>query len=156
MIGFPWGRKGEAMDMAELRRQHDEISHTAHRLAQATADRANPRSVGAIRWQLARQLMAHLALEDRILYPAMQRAADERTRTTAATLQTETGALAESFSRYMTAWSDDRVAREWTDFCVETQAIIRALSERVDRENRTLYPLADKVDDSAPRIARAG
>ncbi len=42
------------MDMTELRRQHDEISHTAHRLALATADHANPRSVGAIRWQLAR------------------------------------------------------------------------------------------------------
>lgn len=144
------------MDMTELRRQHDEISHIAHRLAHATADRTTPRSVGAIRWQLARQLMAHLALEDRILYPALQRAGDDRTRTAAATLQAETGALAESFSRYMTAWSDDRVAREWADFCVETQAIIRALSERVDRENRSLYPLADKIDTSAARIARTG
>lgn len=144
------------MDMTELRRQHDEISQTAHRLALATADRVNPRSVGTIRWQLARQLMAHLALEDRILYPALQRADDSRTRTTAAALQTETGALAESFSRYMTAWSDDRVAREWADFCVETNAIIRALSERVDRENRSLYPLADKIDNSPARIARTG
>ncbi|GBH29507.1 hemerythrin domain-containing protein [Sphingobium xenophagum] len=144
------------MDMTELRRQHDEISHTAHRLALATADHANPRSVGAIRWQLARQLMGHLALEDRILYPALQRADDAHTRTTAAALQAETGALAESFSSYMTAWSDDRVAREWADFCIATQAVIRALTERVDRENRTLYPLADRIDNSAPPIARAG
>jgi iron-sulfur cluster repair protein YtfE (RIC family) len=144
------------MDMTELRRQHDEISHIAHRLAQATADRTTPRSVGSIRWQLARQLMAHLALEDRILYPALQRADDARIRATAATLQTETGALAESFSRYMTAWSDDRVAREWSDFCVETQAIIRALSERVDRENRALYPLADTIGTSPTRLARTG
>ncbi len=144
------------MDMTELRRQHDEISQTVHRLAQATADRDNPRSVGAIRWKLARELMAHLALEDRILYPAMQKSPDARIRATAATLQQETGAWADTFSRYMAAWCDDRVAREWADFCIETRGIIQALSERVDRENRHLYPLAEAVQRIDARIARTG
>ena len=59
------------MDMMALRGQHEQISLTARQLAQATSDTATPQSVAALRWSLARQLIAHLALEDRILYPAM-------------------------------------------------------------------------------------
>ncbi|MDI1296539.1 MAG: hemerythrin domain-containing protein [bacterium] len=142
--------------MTELRGQHDEIGLTAKLLAEATADLRTPRSVAAIRWQLARRLIAHLALEDRILYPAMQRAPDDRTRTVAAKLQTETGALAEVFTRYMSSWTDERIAREWRAFCAETQQILKALGERIEREDRTLYPLAEHVDPSAPRMARTG
>lgn len=144
------------MDIAELRRQHEEIGLTARNLAQATADDSLSQGVGAIRWQLARLLLAHLALEDRILYPALQRATDSRTRTTAASLHDETGALAERFSRYMAEWSDDRVAREWAAFCAETRDILTLLGDRIDRENRILYPLAQAMQRGASPVARTG
>lgn len=144
------------MDLTELRRQHDEISVTANQLAQATANPAHPGQVGAIRWQLARQLMAHLALEDRILYPALQKLPHGDVRETAARLQKETGALADAFCTYMAAWSDDRVARDWSGFCAETRRILTALNDRIDRESRRLYPLADAARASAVPIRRAG
>ncbi|MDR7156028.1 iron-sulfur cluster repair protein YtfE (RIC family) [Sphingobium xenophagum] len=144
------------MDMAGLREQHKQISLTARQLAQATSDTTAPQSVAALRWSLARQLIAHLALEDRILYPKMQRSANPLARKTALQLQGETGALAEGFTRYMAAWSDDRIAREWPAFCAETQAILATLTQRVDRENRTLYPLADEHQGAGPPVARAG
>ena len=71
-------------------------------------------------------------------------------------LQSETGALADIFTRYMSAWSDDRIAREWSAFCAETRDILKALVARVERENRILYPLADTIGPNAASRTRAG
>lgn len=144
------------MDISQLRQQHEDISRTAGQLARAIATQNGPQGVGAIRWQLARQLIAHLALEDRILYPSLHRDGSSQVRATALMLQEDTGALAEQFSRYMAAWSDDRVAREWPAFCGATRLILQTLTERVDREERTLYPLAEALKSDGGRIARTG
>ncbi|QJR00774.1 hemerythrin domain-containing protein [Sphingobium yanoikuyae] len=146
-----------AMNMDELGTQHEEIALIAAHLRQAIADPDQPQAVSALRWQLARKLMAHLALEDRILYPALQRQGDDRVRTTAARIQAEIGALAESFARYMAAWTDERITRDWRGFCADSGRILDALARRIDREERVLYPLARSIDDQATgQIARAG
>ena len=113
--------------------------------------------MSALRWQLARKLMAHLALEDRILYPALQRQGDDRIRATAARIQAEIGALADSFARYMAAWTDERITRDWRGFCADSGRVLDALSRRIDREERILYPLARSADGTATkRTACAG
>ncbi|WP_298398568.1 hemerythrin domain-containing protein [Sphingobium sp.] len=133
------------MDIGELRLQHAEIGRAADRLAELTAIPDKPTTVGAIRWHLARLLMTHLALEDRILYPALLQADDADVRAATQTLQIDTGRLAEHFSLYMTAWSDDRIAREWPSFCRETHQMLSTLRKRIEREEETLYPLADQI-----------
>lgn len=144
------------MDLTELRRQHRDLAEIATRLAQAIAQRDRPDGVSALRWQLARQLMTHLALEDRILYPTMQRSGDEKARSTADRLLRETGALAQAFSTYMTAWSDERITRDWPGFRAETAAILKALGDRVRREDDSLYPLAERLSSPPARTARLG
>ncbi|WP_183956121.1 hemerythrin domain-containing protein [Sphingobium fontiphilum] len=139
------------MDIAELRRQHDEISLIAAQLGEAVSDESAPRQVARLRWQLARLLMTHLALEDRLLYPATVHSSDDDTRKTAAALQQEMGDLAARFSSYMTAWSDDRILREWSAFCTQTRAMLTALADRVDSENRILYPLLIRAAADNPR-----
>jgi iron-sulfur cluster repair protein YtfE (RIC family) len=139
MIGFPGEQGCRIMDMGELRRQHEEISLTARQLSQAVAETCQPSGVGRLRWQLARQLMTHLALEDRLLYPTLSRSADAQTRDLAAALHRDTGALAKRFGAYMTRWSDDRIAREWSAYCADTRLILKALTERIEREDRMLY-----------------
>lgn len=131
------------MDVNELRRQHQELTVIAGQLLQAVADEATPQSVGALRWRLARALMSHLALEDRIFYPAMLRISDDRARATAMQLQAELGMLAHSFSAYMHRWNDDQVVRNWAEFCTETRAMLGALKSRMEQEERQLYPLAE-------------
>lgn len=140
--------------MSELRRQHEEIGLTANLLARAISDDRQPQGVARLRWQLARQLMAHLALEDRILYPALMRSVDTVARERTATLMKETGALADRFAVYMASWSDDLIAGQWSDFCAETRLILNALNERIERENRLLYPLADTGAEGDRPIAR--
>ena len=55
------------MDLDELRRQHAAIGLTARALEQAVSETYQPDGVARLRWQLARQLMTHVAFEDRIL-----------------------------------------------------------------------------------------
>ena len=143
------------MDTGELRQQHAEIGTIAAQLRQAIADPGRPQSVSALRWQLARKLMAHLALEDRILYPAMQRSTDETIRTTAARIQSEIGTLADRFTRYMADWSDERIALQWRAFCLETGQILDALARRIDREDNLLYPIAATASDEIKSVRTA-
>lgn len=144
------------MDIGELRRQHQELGEIATQLSRAVANNAVPQSVGALRWQLARLLMGHLALEDRIFYPAVQRMADEHVRATAQRLQTEIAPLAGAFSAYMADWNEDRIHREWAGFCAETRDILDSLGSRIDKEERILYPLVNDSRKAVSPISRAG
>lgn len=143
------------MDVGELRHQHEEITLTARALARAVSEERQPEGVARLRWQLARQLMTHLALEDRLLYPALKRSADLRTRDQAAALEQEIGALGTIFNSYMASWTDDRIAREWPAFCAETREILRALTDRVGREDRLFGTLADGRAAGTPPAARS-
>jgi hemerythrin-like domain-containing protein len=102
---------------------------------------------------MARQLIGHLALEDKIFYPAVQRLADKHIRDTALRLEEEMGPLANAFSDYMARWTDERIAREWLSFCRETREILKALARRIDKEERLLYPLVERAS-RANRLIR--
>ena len=145
------GQMGQAMDVTELKRQHDEISLVAKQLNEAVGDENAPHHVARLRWQLARLLITHLALEDRLLYPAAMRSSHDEARKTAMTMQQEMGDLAARFSSYMTAWSDDRILREWPAFCAQTRALLATLGDRIESENRILYPLVVRAAASAPQ-----
>ncbi|WP_062731737.1 hemerythrin domain-containing protein [Sphingobium abikonense] len=130
------------MDLDELRRQHAEIGLTARALERAVAEEYQPEGVARLRWQLARQLLTHVALEDRIFYPTLKRSPEASTRDHATALERELGALGERFRAYMTDWSDTRIGREWQAFCVETRLILDMLMERVGREDRLFDTLS--------------
>lgn len=130
------------MDIDELRRQHEAIIAVARKLATAVEDDTVPQPVAALRWKLARMLIAHLAVEDGYFYPAMLNSADQATRNTAARFQSETGALAAKFTQYMSTWTETQIAGQWPLFCKETRAILKALEKRVVQENEQRYPLA--------------
>jgi hemerythrin-like domain-containing protein len=133
------------MDVADLKRQHDEIARVARELAVAVANLGQHQPTAALRWELARLLMTHLAMEDQLFYPAMQRLPDAEARATATAFQAEMGGLSDIFNSYMTRWTDDRVVAEWPDFCADTKTLLDALSQRIERENSQLYPLAARA-----------
>ena len=148
------------MGIDELRRQHQELTRLARQLLEAVEDCATQQGIGTVRWQLARQLMAHLALEDRIFYPAMQRLPDERARMTARRLEGEMGMLAQNFSAYMQRWDDDHIARHWAEFCHETRELLGLLKKRIEQEEQLLYPLAETsarpAGTTSPTAERSG
>mgnify|MGYP005994727553 CR=1 FL=1 len=126
----------------QLREQHRQIADLSEDMLRAVAV-DQPRPVSALRWRLARQLFAHLAMEDGIFYPMMARCRDPQLMQTARDFQAEMGGLASDFKAYMAGWSDARIAGEWPEFCVQTRAIIARMHRRMEREDRILYPLAE-------------
>lgn len=137
------------MNVVELRAQHEQIMRLAAELRRAVDRDAQSQPVAALRWRLARELITHLAVEDKLVYPSLTRSADAAAARTAAGLKAEIGGLAEAFTTYMTQWSDSRIAREWEGFCRETRTILDALADRVSRESEMLYPLLE--DEAGPR-----
>ncbi len=89
-------------------------------------------------------LQVHLAAEDKSLYPAMLGSADEKAKTTAKRFLDEMGGLGKTVAEHNARWtaayisSSNGFAREW-------QAVLKALGDRVQRENAQLYPLADAL-----------
>jgi hypothetical protein len=129
------------MDIETIRLQHDSISEHAAALA-AAVSKPDYSPVAAIRWKLARELIAHLAVEDRWLYPTLIASPDRKTADTAKRFKNEMGGLADAFTNYMGKWNDQRIVAEWPAYCAETKTLLAALTKRVRRENKDLYPLA--------------
>lgn len=141
------------MDIDLLRSQHEDISETARHLRVATAHNVRPDGIGHLRWRLARQLMAHLALEDQIVYPLIQRCQNEAVRHQACQLQAETGRLGDIFNAYMRQWSEDRITLHWADFCMETRMLLNRLEDRIHREEHGLYPAAQRAMKQSASVA---
>ena len=138
------------MDLQQLQSQHDALEVLADQFLRLVADDGAPSPLGTLRWQFARQLMAHLALEDHIFYPAMQRQAYIPLQDTAARLQTEMAPLALSFTHYMSRWNDDRITREWPEFCRESRHMVDAILNRMRKEETLLMPLLAEAGMEAP------
>lgn len=143
------------MDMDVIRLQHDSISKHAAALA-AAVSKSTYSPVAAIRWKLARELIAHLAVEDRWLYPAFIASGDRRSADTAKRFKDEMGGLASTFTSYMGKWTDQRIAAEWPAYCDETKVLLSALEKRILREDKELYPLATAVRCAEKLPSEAG
>lgn len=102
---------------------------------------------GAIAHQLmemSAQVKLHLAAEDRMLYPAL--AADARTQEVGERFQTEMNGIAESYAGFVARWGTaKRITADPEGFRGEANAVFKALHERVQLENRELYPLAESL-----------
>jgi hypothetical protein len=47
------------------------------------------------------------------------------------------------------AWCASAIESDWDGYCAESQGIIEALTQRIIRENRDLYPLAEREKKAA-------
>jgi len=95
---------------------------------------------------LSGKLKAHLSKEDRELYPDLLASGDAKLTEMAAAFQSEMGGLAQAFEDYMATWRSIEAIEDDPDgFIRASEAVIDALSDRINRENRELYMLADRL-----------
>jgi hemerythrin-like domain-containing protein len=133
-------------EMDRLRAEHAALMALARIILAMVGDPARP----ALRDTLVR----HLKCEDWALYPRLRASGDpELVRVTRA-FELEMGDLADDFTAYDDKWTAARVAADWAGFRRETMTVLARLARRVEREDRELYPLADKLySAAAPVIA---
>ncbi len=138
-------------DIGQLRREHAELVTIVRRLEVAVTAATPPPIVElyALRRELASTLISHLKAEDWTLYPRLMESGDAQIAATAKAFSDEMGGLAAAFGVYAHRWDAMSIQANWDGFCAETLDIIAALTCRITRENRDLYPLIDRLDQAA-------
>lgn len=137
--------------LAQLRQEHAELVRIVGDL-QAMIDRdAPPPSVELfnIRRKLSSVLIAHLKAEDWVLYPPLLTCNDPEIAATAKRFVDEMGGLAQAYSAFNERWDALSIESDWDGYRHAAAGIIEALTGRIVRENRDLYPLLERVQRAA-------
>jgi Hemerythrin HHE cation binding domain. len=88
----------------------------------------------------------HLAAEDRMLYPALMKAADPAIARIGRQFQEEMGGLAGAYLAFAARWNlGGKIAADPQGFRDDANGVFKALHLRVQRENRELYPLVERL-----------
>ena len=138
-------------DLAKLREEHAQLVEIVRRLA-AFIELPKPPSrleLFELRRELGAVLIAHLKAEDWALYPRLIESGDRNVAAVARAFSDEMGGLAAAFTAYNKRWSAYSIDLDWPAYCSETRGIIDALTLRIMRENRELYPLLERLDKAA-------
>lgn len=138
-------------DIQKLCEEHAALVDIVGRLSKIVSAPSSPPIVvlNNIRRELASTLNAHLKTEDWALYPRLMECGDPRIAATAKKFSDEMGGLAAAFGVYSMRWDAMSIEVNWSGFCSETRDIAAALTARITRENRELYPLIDRIDRAA-------
>ena len=137
--------------LAQLREEHAHLVTIVRKLSTLIALDAPPPSTElyALRRELTTTLIGHLKAEDWVLYPRLLASPDAKIARTAREFSEEMGGLAQAYTAYAEKWGSFAIEQDWPGYCRETAGIIEALTNRITRENRDLYPLLEGLDRAA-------
>jgi len=137
--------------LAQLRNEHAELIKIVKALEDLIAPDTPPPSIALfeVRRKLSSVLIAHLKAEDWVLYPPLLSSADPKVAQVARHFVDEMGGLAQAFTVYVERWDALSIESDWPRYQRESRGIIEALTTRIVRENRDLYPLLERLGRAA-------
>ncbi|QDX25846.1 hypothetical protein FPZ54_07285 [Sphingomonas suaedae] len=100
------------------------------------------------RWRFTRTLLRTLTLKDRMIYPRLRLHADPQARLAAERFCQSTTVDYARFAAHTKRFPPDVVVRDWRAYAVAVRLRTAELEDRMDREERDLFPWID----SAPRV----
>jgi len=137
------------MGISHFKTQHDELLRLVSKISGHLETREYTMDARALRadlGQLARKITVHLAMEDNGLYSRMMASGDAEAVAMAKRFQEEMGNLGSAFTAFNRNWlPSGEIEGDPERFFGEITSLLRALQDRIERENTELYPLADKV-----------
>jgi len=136
------------MNIDRYRQQHADIMTSVaglRALVQA--------GIGAHADDIAQRIIAmsthikfHLAAEDAVLYPALQAAPDPAVAALSRRYQDEMAGIAGAYADFARKWRvGTQIAAAPEAFRDEANAVFKALHDRIQKENRELYPAAQRL-----------
>jgi hemerythrin-like domain-containing protein len=125
--------------------QHNDILGVAREITEKLKDEADASVLRSLLSSLAGKLNFHLAMEDQVLYPRLMERKDSEANVMAKKFKSEMGGLGEAFLAYNNKWQVSAIRSNRADFSSESNRIFAALTQRIAKENKELYPLADRV-----------
>lgn len=135
--------------LSTLMRQHQELLQIIIEISAGLDDNgkltANSDAIQKSLSKLAGKLIAHLAVEDNVFYPALLSCNDQVVISTARQFIDEMSGLKQVFTQYMDKWSTAiEIQKNPGEFSKETKNVFSAIKNRMQREESILYPLAAK------------
>ena len=138
-------------DLFKLCQEHAELMEIAGKLS-TIIELARPPAMSelfTLRRELSFTLIAHLKGEDWVLYPQLFASTDAYVAKTAQEFSYEMGGLAEAYVDYVDKWNAHSIEEDWAGYCADTRGVLEALTQRITRENRELYPLLEMLHKAA-------
>ena len=141
--------------IAPFRDEHAQITGLAAELREAVSDPApaDPVALFHLRRNFSQKLTAHLHGEDWVLYPRLRASKDARVAAIADRFSREMAPLTTRYLAYARTWTSAAIGADWMGFRAATIAILDALTERMEREDRELYACAEGDCESARKAA---
>lgn len=139
-------------EMDRLRAEHAALIALARIILSMAQDDAPPppADLESARAALRDTLVRHLKCEDWALYPRLRASGEPDLVRLTRAFELEMGDLADEFAAYDDKWTAVRVAADRAGFCRETTILFDLLQRRIEREERDLYPRADRLYVAAP------
>ena len=146
-------------EIASLRAQHDAVEAMIGDLSADLAHHSGEADAYPLSLKLARlagALRSHLATEAETLYPPMIESDHREAALAARVYRDEVTHLALRFDRFVERWSDaEAIAAARRQFRFEAGMLFAALRDRIHRENRDLFPLAEEAGARKAALAFA-
>lgn len=148
-----WAPEGDHFNMntKHLRDQHVEILGVVGEIAAIlkggeAAIAAQGTLVRQKLVSLTGKVTTHLAAEDKGLYPGLISRAGSPEAKIATDFATEMGSLAGAYKEFVGRWPNgEAIAAAPLKFSNECQSIAKTLGQRIEREEKDLYPLLDAL-----------
>jgi iron-sulfur cluster repair protein YtfE (RIC family) len=138
-------------DIGKLRQEHAQLIGIVRKLAEVVSARSAPPPMllFELRQELSSTLIAHLKSEDWVLYPKLLASSERDIAAAARSFSDEMGGLAGAYMAYVDRWTATSIMVDWAGYCADSRRIIEALTIRIERENRELYPMLEALDRAA-------
>lgn len=102
---------------------------------------------------LAQVVTQHLAIEDRILYPTLEKSGDARVADMSRRYQDDMQGIASAFIKFAHQWGNaTQLARDPEGFRTQANTVLKDIYQRMLRENREFYPAIEALQ-SEPEYA---
>lgn len=104
----------------------------------------NAASIAKMVVSMSSAIKLHLAAEDKMLYPTLARSTQPNAAEIGKKFQSEMGNIAAAYMEFAGKWSiGSKIAAKPEEFKSDANDIFKALFQRVQREDKELYPVAE-------------
>ena len=132
-------------DLAHYRNRHTDLLQMIEDLQQLLTPemlriRPNAKTAYLLLCELGSKVKEHLSDEDHGVYPSLLIHDDPRVKSIAWGFISGERPLRQTFDEYHRKWLKNCDFNFTEDFLRESQGVFRMVAERIDRENRVLFP----------------
>ncbi|SRR5690606_21800701 len=131
------------MDLTSFKDQHVQILKGINQLRQLArqgiAENAAAIATGVV--ELSSIIKVHLAVEDRLLYPSVQRLDNPALAAMGQAYQTEMKDIAAAYAQFSRRWNTPtQIQRSPEGFRADANTVLKTIHARMQRENTHFYP----------------